>query len=206
MEIKQSEAFDPTPLLAEERRRERSGARAFFDACVAGDAEALLAAADLLFETPDGWRLAMRKVGRLPHVSEEIRAAFLNVWIASNQLPLRVGHRPTLAKALEVLLPSAGHPSTQAIRLYRGTSAYERERRLYGFSWTTEIEIARTFAEARRPGNPGGAVLLETVAPPAAILLVREPENCYDEGEVVVNPLKLRLIRVVERLSDTQTI
>jgi hypothetical protein len=123
-------------------------------------------------------------------------------------LPLRVGHRPTMAAALRVLMPG-GHSCPPAM-LYRGANTHERRRRLYGFSWTTNIAVARTFAEhwsqpvppfpSANPLPPMRGVILRTVAPPEAILLIRQPEEYYDEGEVVVDPFRLGKVEVVEHL------
>ena len=53
---------------------------------------------------------------------------------------------------------------------------------LYGFSWTVERTLARDkFAEPQRV-TEGGAVLMQTIAPPEAVLQVREPVDFYDEG------------------------
>jgi hypothetical protein len=43
-------------------------------------------------------------------------------------------------------------------------------------------------------------VILSTVAPPPAVLLIRKPEDFYDEGEVVVDPYRLAKVTVVERI------
>jgi hypothetical protein len=47
---------------------------------------------------------------------------------------------------------------------------------------------------------PPEGVILQTLAPPEAILLIRKPEDYYDEGEVVVDPFRLGKIKVVECL------
>jgi hypothetical protein len=94
------------------------------------------------------------------------------------------------------------------VRLYRGTIRRERTRGMYGFSWTTHRDIAEKFADrhseaAKRlaasklsiaPNDYG--IVLETVAPSWAILLVREEEGYYDEGEVVVDPYGLSTITI----------
>jgi hypothetical protein len=51
--------------------------------------------------------------------------------------------------------------------------------------------------------SPGQwTVLLRTVAPAEAILLIREPSpDYYDEGEVVVDPFRLGGVKLVERLT-----
>src|SRR4051812_31902811 len=131
--------------LADERRNNRLGAKAFARACAAGDVEAFLAAVDFLNEqTVDGWRLAMIRASRLSVVSPEIQAAFLNIWIESKMLPLRVGNRRVLADALRILMRSQCPGGS--IRVYRGTGWRERQYRQYGFSWTRDQEMARQFA------------------------------------------------------------
>lgn len=189
--------FDWRAALAEQQRTARRGAQAFARACRDGDAEAALIAADFLDDfTVDGWRLAMLQVGRLSSVNAEIQAAFLRIWVESKHMPLAVAHRPTMAKALHVLMPPI--PLAEPLTLFRGTSALERSRRLYGFSWTTRREIAERFAEQARLSE-AGAVLLETRAEPGAVHLRREDEDYYDEAEVVVDPYRLGRVRVVAR-------
>jgi hypothetical protein len=139
----------------------------------------------------------MLRVSKLRGVSDGIHSAFLPIWIESKTLPLKVGHRPTLAAALRVLMPPSYNGPR--LRLYRGATAGERRRRLYGFSWTTRIDVARNkFAAQYQDWD--GSVVLETVAPPDAILLLREDEKYYDEGEVVIDPFKLSRVDVVERM------
>jgi len=73
--------------------------------------------------------------------------------------------------------------------------------------------IARSFAEHWSGiGHPdeirakemshswGGGIVLEALAPAEAVLLIREAEDYYDEGEVVVDPFKLEKVTVAERL------
>jgi hypothetical protein len=86
------------------------------------------------------------------------------------------------------------------MRLYRGASSREHTRRLFGFSWSSRLDVARAFAQHWRLGEHGG-VVLETLAPAEAILLVREEEGHYDEGEVVIDPFKLTKVEVAERLA-----
>ena len=85
-----------------ERLSSLRAARALSDACASGDVDGFLCAVDALRDlrgTADGWRLAMRRVGRLASVSGEIQDAFLRQWIEHKFLPLAVGHRPTMAAA-----------------------------------------------------------------------------------------------------------
>jgi hypothetical protein len=191
---------DIRKMLTDEQRRARRAARAFVDACRSSDTCKLYEAVDLLNETTDGWRLALKRVANVPAVSDEIRTAFLRVWVEMKMLPLNVGNRGVLANALHLLLPGDYHGPP--LRLYRGAIATERRRRLYGFSWTLSIDAAQKFAERWRID---GAVVLETMAPPRSILLVRYDEGYYDEKEVVVDPFLLERVHVHSRLKSTPT-
>ncbi len=184
--------------LEREDRDSRAWALAFSAACEQGDVEEFLAIVSRSIEVVDGWRLAFRKVARLRRISPKIRAAFVNVWVESKHLPLSIGDRRTAADGLRVLFPGGyrGAP----IRLFRGAGGRERRHQLYGFSWTTRLDVARTFAEKWRPSVHGG-VVLETSAPASSVLLVRKEADYYDEGEVVVDPFRLGPIGVVERLA-----
>jgi hypothetical protein len=198
--------------VREERREARAAAGAFADICKKGRVDELYEAAHRLDYCVDAWGLALRKVARLPSVTPEIRNAFVSIWVEHKMLALSVGNRHVLADALRLLLP--GDYSGPPLTLYRGTSAQERRRRIYGFSWTTDVAIARKFAERCRPmpelfplgSGPweykkwDGGVILKTVAPPEAVLLIRKPEDYYDEGEVVVDPFRLSKIELIERL------
>lgn len=185
---------DIREIRREEIRRIRESALAFEAACKSGDVEQFKIAVDRV-SASGAWAPALRKLNKLRAVSPRIQRVFLQVWITSNVLPLRVGSRLVLARALRLLLPGKyrGRPMT----LYRGAGGMERTKRRYGFSWTTDHTIARTFAERWR--DPNG-VVFETLAPPDAILLIRKPEDHYDEGEVVVDPFRLKRVRIVEKL------
>jgi hypothetical protein len=185
--------------ITAERRQSREAAKALYTACRLGKVDEFLAAVDLINASADGWRDAMRRISKLSAVQDDIRSAFLTVWIESKHLPLRIGDRTITARALRLLMRPS--PVSSPMLLYRGTSAGERKRHIYGFSWTTRLEIARDkFADMRRT-SLGGAVVLRTIAPPSAILLVREDKEYYDEGEVVVDPYKLGSVELVQRLS-----
>jgi hypothetical protein len=175
--------------IAQERAQGRKIARMFVAACKAGDAEQLHQAAQLMVFAIDGWRLAMRGVARLREVSPEIREAFIPIWVEHKALPRSVGHRPTMAAALRVLM--RGDYRGPDLQLFRGTSDREVRRRLYGFSWTTDIQIARNFSEQNSRAAEAKPIVLVSTVPASAILLRREPEEYFDEGEVVVDPYKL---------------
>ena len=186
---------------AEYRRRNRNAARWLREATRDGDVERFQAAIHYIGEeTVDGWRPAMRAIATLPSIPPEIQAAFLEVWILHKHIPLKIGHRPTAAAALRLLFPRTGETDTPLL-LYRGAGANERRCRLYGFSWTTDREIARNFAQHSLAG-----VVMETSASKEAVLLVRSPENYYDEGEVVVDPVPTRPGEGGREVAGTSTI
>lgn len=87
------------------------------------------------------------------------------------------------------------------LHLYRGADAIERSRRLYGFSWTTELNIARQFAN-RWKKSVGGGVVLETLAPPQAIFNVRADPLHFDESEIIVDPYVLKAVTVTARIAS----
>jgi hypothetical protein len=211
--LKQLPAHQRASIL-EERRQATQAADVFARVCREDNADQLYYAHLFLNECgDDAWRLAMARVAKLSHVTPEIREAFVPIWVESKMLSLRVGSRRVLSDALRVLM--AGSYSGPPLTLYRGAGYHERRRRLYGFSWTTDAVIARKFAEHWAQPVPviEGAdpilgvfegVVLKTLAPRGAILMVRKPgeyydEGEYDEGEVVVDPFRLGKIEVIER-------
>jgi hypothetical protein len=183
----------------QERRQARQAAVAFGAVCSRGDAAMLYNANLWLNECVDAWRPAMAKVAKLSAVSRDIQEAFLPIWIEHKALPLWVGNRRVLANALRVLMRS--DYTGPALTLYRGTGSNEHRRRLYSFSWATDRAAARKFAEVKvHPEFQLDGVVLQAVVPAEAILLVRKPEDYYDEGEVVVDPFGIGRVRVIERL------
>lgn len=185
--------------LQNERRDALKAAANFARACAEGDAEGLYNASLWLDETVDGWRLAMIKVAKLQAVSTAIQQAFLSIWVQHKMPALYIGSRPILAKALRVLM--SGGQAHHSLTLYRGTNHRERSRRLYGFSWTTDANIARRFAQNWADPDTGSyGVVLRTKAEPAAILIAREAEDHFDEGEVVVDPYRLGKVELIERI------
>src|SRR6185437_13961263 len=132
------------------------------------------------------------------------------IWIESKMLPLTVGNRRILANALRVLMPCdyAG----PALTLYRGAGERERRTATYGFCWTSDIAEGRRFAQGNvhvipmtdSPPLRLSGVLLRTEAPADAVLLIRQPKGYYDEGEVVVDPFRLKKVACVERLNPPE--
>jgi hypothetical protein len=199
-------ALPPESLehIRKERQQAQQAADVFARVCRDGDADLLYDAHLMVNEAyGNAWRYAMKRVAKLPRVSPEIQNAFISIWVESKMLPLRVGHRPTMAAALRKLM-SGGHHC--GLTLYRGTTENERKRRLYGFSWTTDVIVARGFAQKYQDNAQADpdrrwtwGIVLRTCAPPEAILLIRQPEDYYDEGEVVVDPFRLTRVEAYER-------
>jgi hypothetical protein len=197
--VDESQAFaEWKAAIAKERADSRRAAIAFERAILSGCVNQFLAAVDGLFMTVDGWRLAMKRAGRLKNVSDDIQWEFLSTWVQAQGLRLKAGdERRSLASALRILLPRSevGQPMT----LYRGADARERKRRAYGFSWTRDSAMARRFAEYL-PTVGWETVVLRTVASPDAILHARDDGEPFDEKEIIVDPFKLGRIEVVERI------
>jgi hypothetical protein len=191
------------PFIQQERLESMRMARVFESVCSGDSADAVVEAARLVNETVDGWRLSFLRVARLENVSEEVKAGFLNVWIEHKSLARVAGHRPTVARALRVLMPR--NYSGPPIQLYRGTRYVARLPRYAGFSWTTNLDTARSFAEQyTRVGQSG--VVLSTLAPAAAVLLRREKDWYFDEDEVVIDPYRLSRVMRHEVLEQQPVI
>jgi hypothetical protein len=166
--------------LRSERRAERNAADLFTRACQTGDIEAFNGAVRRIDEIA-GWPVAMRKFVRdVRAVSPGIQSSFQLFWTESKTFPGRAGEYRVLRDAVRLLLPKY---SGVAVRLFRGTGAAERRRRIYGLSWSAKIEIAQKFALERRV-MPGGSVLLETLAVPEAIISEIDYPQPFNKDEI----------------------
>jgi hypothetical protein len=182
------------------RRKERAAAKLFVQSAEVGDVETFrFALGQLQKETERGMRLAVKLAARLQGTTGEIRNEFLSVWIMAKGQSSFGADRWALAYALRMLLP---RQSRQApLLIYRGATFKERRNHIYGFSWTAQADVARRFAEKLREFEDG-AVVLETVASAQAILQrIDGTGTSFDESEVIVDPFKLRSVRVMERLA-----
>ena len=216
-------SFNMVEELRNEERARRTAAADFVRACQSGDVHKLYEAVDFINErTVGGWTTAIRKLAReIRVVSPDIQYAFQRVWIESKMLPRRVDDHPALCEAARILLPKYQGPP---VRLFRGAGAAERRRRAYGLSWSTQIAAAERFAEERRVMD-GGSVLLETLAPPEAIIsaivypepfteaeiaelqarypgvVIEEASGYGAEGEYVLDRRLLGAVQVIRRLA-----
>lgn len=187
--------------IREERRGDLALAAQLFRAAEAGNVgEFELAAAHLSELSIDGWRLAFLKLARLPSVTEAIQWAFLATWVQHKGFSYTVTERAVVARALRIMVPRSPPPSGEIVA-WRGASATERRKAIYGFSWSTERDIARRFALYSRQ-HVGGAVLLETRIPADAVLHVRERGTSYDEAEIIVDPYRLNRVKLRERIPN----
>ena len=207
-EIKKRLPKDVEEILRWERRQALAGVKMFAEACRSGDVGLFHKAHQAFCDLPDGWKLALREVARLKCVDKKIQNEFQLLWFDSN-LGLKCGDKNSLLDALLVLFPRYRGPT---VRLFRGASAREgRARKLYGASWTTEIEQADWFARQWQ-ATPGGSVVLETNAPAKAIIfapskagpfwLNEDGTRRYDESEYLVDGRRLRQVTVAHRYPE----
>jgi hypothetical protein len=186
----------------EDRRLERSAIRDFVEGARAGDGHRFFRAVDA-FETRVlyGWKKGMRAIAKVDDVPNEFRERFLRVWLVNgDHIRSEVGDDLIFLDGLRSLLPRY---RGSARILFRGDSMYNRQRRTYGPSWTESIEVARQYAERGFWRTfQGGSVLLETEAPPQAIICAPAMfDDHYAEQEYVVDRRRLTGIKVVQRFS-----
>jgi hypothetical protein len=107
-----------------------------------------------------------------------------------------VGDDKVLMTALRILLPSYSGPG---LTLYRGDNAWNRRKRTYGLSWSTERNTARDYARS----CTGGSVLLCTEAPPDAIISAPAfLNNGHGDDEYLVDRRLLLRVTVLERFTE----
>jgi hypothetical protein len=182
MAVHSSPIAEAERARARMRRKERVAAKLFVQAAEAGDVETFRSAlGELQNEAERGMRLAMKLAAPLQGATDEIRNEFLSVWIMAKGQSSFEADRWALAYALRVLLP---RQSQIPLLIYRGTTFNEHRKHIYGFSWTAQadVAIARAFAEELREFEDGMG-------------------TSFDESEVIVDPFKLRSVRVMERLA-----
>ena len=189
-------------MLRQEQNERSMAADEFAAAAASGDPERFLQAVDGFSLVLEPWGLALHRVPKVENISPAIRQEFLSIWVQHKGLGRRVPNRGVMLKALRALLPNHKSPRTESVTLYRGASVRERLLRRYGFSWTTDIAIARAFAgsvpnDGAHPELEG--VVLSVSAAPSAILYERSPEGWYDEGEIIVDPFKLTGVKLEQR-------
>jgi hypothetical protein len=134
-------------------------------------------------------------------------------------MSLKVNNLSLLCAVLRKTFP----PYTGApVRLFRGASSTEHRNRTYGVSWTADRSTAERFA---RDYSYFGSVVLETLAPTAAIIaqvpypepitdaerqeLLREHpalliQEYHDEREFLVDRRQLETVTVALRIEGAK--
>jgi hypothetical protein len=142
---------------------------------------------------------AFRAVARLDEVPATIRHAFPSYWIEDgNSIRMEVDDDGVLTAAMRKLLPPYRGPG---MVLFRGDSASNHSQGSHGLSWSSDEDVARSFAEGRWRVVDGGSVLLRCVASPEAIIWTPSDDN--GESEYVVDRRRVTRVEVLERFSQT---
>jgi hypothetical protein len=129
------------------------------------------------------------------------RSAFLAVWTESgHHIRREVADDIVLLDALRCLLPGYAGPS---IQLFRGETWNDFSYQTYGMCWTSSREVGEGFARGWNAANPGGGVLIETLAPPSAILAKSSTTGvCGWESEYIVDRRRLNDIHQLARFPE----
>jgi hypothetical protein len=186
--------------IADDRRRKRAIVAAFVESVVAGDLDRIAFHLEAIDEDYI-WRDAFQAIAKATAVPQNVQRAFMNLWVRNgHDVRGKVSDDRILIAGLKRLLPAyEGGPKT----LYRGESAYNRRRRSYGLSWSSDEEAARSFAIGMSRTFAGGSVLLKTVVPPEAILCVPTlHDKTYEEFGYLVDRRKFGNVKVVERFAQ----
>jgi hypothetical protein len=183
-----------------ERRASRDAVKAFVEGARTGNLELFCSGLELV-EKYCVFKSAFRAVAKYS-APMEFRNRFSGVWqLDGDHIRSEVNEDRTLIEGLRVLLP----PYTgDALQLYRGDSMWNRQRRSYGLSWTTELEVARGFADGIWRTYEGGSVVLSTLAPALAIISAPgvNHERFGAEKEYLVARRRLTSVEVIERFSQ----
>lgn len=188
-------------LWPEQHKRRHEQERSFLDALRKADGSRLLEAMDYMEWTPR----FLRSLAKLPKVSNESRALVLSIWIRSgDHWRSEVNDDLLLLDVLRNLLPPY---KRDAVRLFRGESAFNRRHRTYGFAWTSDRIVAESFAKNNAERCSGGTALLETFAPRDAIICVPQDHNKEfhaGEAEYIVDRRRLDEVRVIKRCPEAE--
>ena len=144
------------------------------------------------------WRRAMLSAARLAPLSAVMQQRFLSIWLSNgDHIRQEIMDDGVLVNGLRVLLPAYDGPGRT---LYRGDSFYNRRRRTYGLSWSSERDCGESFARGVWQTFDGGSVLLCTDAPAASIVCAPHLlGDDYGEAEYLIDRRRLRTVRLLKR-------
>lgn len=187
-----------TARIADRRRQDRDAVRSFACAVAAGDIAALPGLCERI-EACGLWRRALRAVSRLQGVPVGMRRHWLDAWRHhGDHMRSEANDDLALADALRQLLPAYRGPD---LLLFRGDSAWNRQRRTYGLAWSRREGVADGFATGwwRRFCAEGSVLLRATVPAAAIIATIPRRRDAYGEAEVLVDRRRLGPVEVLRR-------
>jgi hypothetical protein len=195
--------------IAKERKIVKDAARSFVEALRSTDSDLFYRSlGQLQYNVWDGWLQALRAAAKMTDVPAKSRTMMLALWVHDGDV-LRdsVTNDLLLCDALRNILPPyQGGP----VLLFRGESWSNHRRRTYGLSWTDDRVVAESFANNKRKFFYEGTTVLETLAPPEAIICV--PRLCIDdlphdvEAEYLVDRRRLRSVKMIAKYPPTSGI
>ena len=196
--------YDAEAHLKKLDEQSRMRVQQFVTSIAAGDPRSAFEALAPLMEDGEGLRHALREVVAAGIDStDEVRAAFLHVWVMREGIRDDVGDDDLLLDALRLLLPKYDGPDK---RLYRGDTKLAHESGAHGWAWSSSPKVALSFAEAAQ-AHPEGAVLLAVDAPVKSIFCAPAQHSHIRDGEdeYLVDPRVLAdrgiQVHVVEELA-----
>jgi hypothetical protein len=163
------------------------------------NADPYIQALEAAGESEPDLRTAITALLSLPG-SDEKRSVGLRSFWYSTGLHLRERLKGECSIFLDALrhlsLPYKG----PAVTLYRGELAIRHEARAYGFAWTSDPGIARTFADRLTALKEGPSVLLRIEATPE--MIIADPgqlDRARNEAEYIVDSRLVREVTVVPK-------
>ena len=193
-----------TEQQREWKKQQRTAMRGFLSAAEAADVNLFCDYCEMV-DTWRAWLQALRAYIRTARpAAPEIREYFIQAYLEHGaSIRASVSNDLILADAYRLLLPPYTGPG---LRIYRGDSARNRRHRTYGIAWSTDINVAGSFAEKICAETERESVVLETHAPSAAIICApKEHDNRFGEDEYLVDRRRLKFIKVIKRFVAIST-